>query len=96
MTKLPVVYILSNKRNGTLYTGMTSNLVKRIWEHRNNLVEGFTNTYNTHFLVYFELHDDISQAILRENQIKKWRRVWKLKMIERMNPDWTDLYDSIL
>jgi len=96
MTRQPAVYVLTNKRNGALYTGVTSDLVRRIWEHRHHLVEGFTSQYNVHKLIYFELHDDITQAIIREKQIKKWRRAWKLRMIEAMNPDWKDLYDSIL
>lgn len=89
------VYILASKRNGTLYIGVTSNLVKRIWEHKNDLAEGFTQKYNIHFLVYFEQHQYIDQAILREKQLKKWRRKWKLELIEKDNPEWRDLYNEI-
>jgi putative endonuclease len=89
------VYILCSKRNGTLYTGVTSDLVKRIWEHKNNLVDGFTKKYNVHRLVWYEMHESAESAITREKQIKKWKRAWKLKLIEQFNPDWTDLYESI-
>ncbi len=94
--KQPAVYILSSKRNGTLYVGVTTNLVQRIWQHKNNLVEGFTQKYHIHQLVYYELHQDISQAILREKQIKKWNRQWKLELIEAMNPQWGDLWGQII
>ena len=90
------VYILTNKRNGTLYTGVTSDLVKRIYQHKNDLAEGFTKKYQTHLLVYFEKHNDIENAILREKQIKKWNREWKLRLIEEKNPKWNDLYQSIV
>ena len=90
--KIPTVYILASKRNGTLYTGVTSNLIKRIWEHKNEQVDGFTKRYAVHLLVYFEQHSEMSAAILREKQIKKWNRAWKLKLIETDNPDWEDLY----
>jgi putative endonuclease len=89
------VYILSSKRNGTLYTGVTSNLVKRIYEHKNDLVEGFTKKYHVHCLVWYELHESAESAITREKQIKKWKRGWKLRLIEQKNPDWDDLYESI-
>jgi len=91
MNKQPAVYILASKRNGTLYVGVTSDLVKRVWEHSNNVVEGFTSRYGVHFLVYFEMHDDMEQAILREKRIKKWNRDWKIELIEKQNPEWTDL-----
>jgi putative endonuclease len=94
--KQPAVYILTNKRNGTLYTGVTSDLRKRIWEHKNDLVDGFTGKYAVHQLVYFELHQDMTAAITREKQIKKWNRAWKLKLIEQGNPDWADLWPTIL
>lgn len=94
--KQAAVYILASKRNGTLYTGVTSDLRKRIWEHRNNLVDGFTKKYGVHRLVYFELHEDIQAAIAREKQIKKWNRAWKLKIIEQQNPSWTDLWQLIV
>ena len=96
MEKQPAVYILASDRRGTLYTGVTSDLIKRPWEHRNNLVEGFTKRYGVHSLVYFELHDDMVSAITREKQIKKWYRDWKIRLIEDMNPEWADLYDGIL
>ena len=90
------VYILTNKRNGTLYTGVTSDLVKRIYQHKNDLAEGFTKKYQTHLLVYFEKHNGIENAILREKQIKKWNRKWKLRLIEEKNPKWNDLYQDII
>lgn len=89
------VYILSSKRNGTLYTGVTSNLVKRVYEHKNSLVEGFTKKYNVHNLVWYETCESAENAIIREKQIKKWKRVWKLKLIEEDNPKWNDLYENI-
>jgi putative endonuclease len=94
--KQPAVYILASKRNGTLYTGVTSDLVQRIWQHKNNVVKGFTEKYGVHTLVYFELHDDMESAIVREKRLKKWNRAWKLRLIEEKNPDWNDLYPSIL
>lgn len=96
MAKQPAVYILSSKRNGTLYIGVTSNLVQRIWQHRNNQVESFSQRYNVHWLVYFELHQEMEQAILREKQIKKWNRRWKLRLIEKDNPEWADLWGQII
>jgi putative endonuclease len=89
------VYLLCNKRNGALYTGVTSDLVKRVYEHKNNLVDGFTRKYNVHCLVWYEIHESAESAITREKQIKKWKRAWKLKLIEQDNPQWTDLYESI-
>ncbi|MEW6455242.1 MAG: GIY-YIG nuclease family protein [Acidobacteriota bacterium] len=89
------VYILCNKRNGTLYTGITSDLVKRVYEHKNNLVNGFTKKYNVHRLVWYEIHETAETAILREKQIKKWERKWKLELIEKYNPEWNDLYENI-
>ena len=96
MDKQPCVYLLANKRNGTLYAGVTSNLVKRIWEHKSHLVEGFTKKYNVTLLVWYELHDSMESAIHKEKMIKNWKRVWKLKVIEEQNPAWDDLYDEIL
>lgn len=90
------IYILASKRNGTLYTGVTSNLVKRVWEHKNDLVKGFTQKYKVHILVYYESAIDINSAIQREKQLKKWKRNWKLELIEKNNPDWRDLYPSLL
>ena len=94
--KQPAVYILASKQNGTLYTGVTSDLPKRMWEHKNNLVEGFTKKYDVHLLIYFELHEDMTAAISREKQIKKWNRAWKIQLIEKSNPQWRDLYNEII
>jgi putative endonuclease len=94
MNKQFYVYILASKRNGTLYTGVTSNLIQRVWQHKHEVVKGFTNKYNVKILVYFEGHPNAESAIIREKQIKKWRRAWKLKLIEKKNPDWKDLYDT--
>ena len=96
MPKLPAVYILASRRNGTLYIGVTSNLQKRVWEYKNDLVEGFTKKYVVHRLVYYELHDDMVSAIRREKQMKKWNRAWKLELIERQNPGWKDLGEGII
>ena len=96
MNKQPTVFILANKRNGTLYVGVTSDLVQRIWEHKNSMVEGFTKHYNVHKLVWYELHESMESAIVREKRLKDWKRAWKLKLIESKNPDWQDLYDTIV
>ncbi len=96
MTKCPAVYILANKKNGTLYIGVTSDLVNRIWQHKNNFVEGFTKKYATHTLVFFENVEDMRSAIKREKQLKKWERQWKINLIEKQNPEWKDLYPSII
>ena len=96
MERLPCVYILASARNGTLYTGVTSNLPKRIWEHKNNVVEGFSNKYGVHILVWHEVHENMESAIQREKQIKKWNRQWKIRMIEEVNPHWRDLYPDLL
>ena len=90
------VYILASKKNGTLYIGLTRDLVKRCYEHKHDLVEGFTKKYQVHTLVYYETHDNAIEAIAREKQIKKWNRNWKIRLIEEMNPDWRDLYDEII
>ena len=95
MYKQPAVYILASRRNGTLYVGVTSDLVKRVWEHRNNVVGGFSKRYNVHILVYYELHDDMASAITREKQLKKWRRSWKMELIESANSSWKDLWPTI-
>lgn len=95
MFKQPAVYILASARNGTLYIGVTSDLVKRVWEHKNNFVEGFTKRYNIHHLVWYEIHENISSAIEREKALKEWKSAWKLNMIEKDNPNWNDLYESI-
>ena len=93
--KQPAVYILASKRNGTLYVGVTSDLVKRVGEHRDEIFEGFTKKHGIHRLVYFELFADMPSAIAREKAIKKWRRAWKLELIEKENPAWVDLWNSI-
>jgi putative endonuclease len=90
------VYIIANKKFGTLYTGVTNNLILRIYEHKKGLADGFTKKYRLHQLVYFEKHIDIKEAILREKIIKKWRREWKVNLIERDNPYWIDLYAEIV
>lgn len=89
------VYILASRRNGTLYIGITSDLLKRVYEHKQNLIDGFTKEYNVHALVYYEAHNNIEGAITREKQIKKWKRRWKMRLIEEMNPEWEDLYNQI-
>ena len=94
--KQPCVYMLASDRNGTLYVGVTSDLVKRVWQHKENLVEGFTKQYDVHLLVWYELHETMESAIAREKAIKKWNRAWKIKTIELMNPLWRDLYPEIL
>lgn len=94
--KQPAVYILASQRNGTLYIGVTSNLVQRVWQHKQDLVEGFTKKYSVHILVYFEQHEDMQSAITREKQLKKWNRAWKLSLIEKQNPQWLDLWQQII
>lgn len=94
--KQPAVYIMASRRNGTLYTGVTSDLVRRVWEHRNDLVEGFTKRYGVHCLVYFELGGEMIEAIQREKRLKKWNRSWKISLIEEMNPEWKDLWSTIV
>jgi len=88
--------MLCSRRNGTLYIGLTSDLIKRVYEHKNNLVAGFTKKYNVHSLVWYEVHDSAETAIQREKQIKKWERPWKLRLIEELNPQWKDLYNDLL
>ena len=90
------VYILANKKKGTLYIGVTNNLIKRIYEHKNNVIEGFTKKYAAHLSVYYLEYKDIEGAIIKEKQLKKWKREWKIKLIEQSNPDWDDLYGTIL
>jgi putative endonuclease len=90
------VSILASRRNGTLYTGFTGKLLDRIGNHKNDVIEGFTKRYGVHRLVWFEIHEDVHAAIHREKCIKKWRRAWKLQLIEGFNPDWDDLYDKLL
>lgn len=90
------VYILSSYKNGTLYVGVTDNLAQRVFQHKNDLVEGFTKKYGVHNLVYYEQHQDINEATLREKQIKKWKRYWKIKLINQFNPNWDDLYEKVI
>ena len=94
--KSPCVYILASRRNGTLYIGVTSDVVKRVWEHKGDFVEGFSKQYAVHLLVYFEFHERMEDAIPREKQVKKWNRAWKLRLIERVNPEWRDLYEDLV
>ena len=94
--KAPAVYILSNSTNSTLYIGVTSNLVQRIYQHKNHLADGFTKKYQINKLVYFEQYEDMETAIRREKSLKKWLRKWKNELIEKDNPNWNDLWDSIL
>ena len=94
--KLPCVYILASKRNGTLYVGVTSDIVRRIWQHKHDFVEGFTQRYGVHTLVWFEAHESMESAIGREKAIKEWKRVWKVELIENGNPTWRDLNDEIV
>lgn len=93
--KIYCVYILANKKRGTLYVGVTSNLQKRIWEHRNKLVKGFTEKYDCNRLVYFEQAEDVMSALNREKRLKRWRRDWKIELIEKNNLSWRDLYESL-
>ena len=95
MMRKPCVYILASRRNGTLYIGVTSNLLERVWQHKNDLVEGFTKRYGVHILVWYEAHDTMQGAIARERALKEWKRVWKLRLIEDANSKWEDLYDTL-
>ncbi len=96
MEKQYYTYILTNRKNGTLYIGVTNNLIKRIYEHKNNLVKGFTKKYNLHNLVHYENFNEINEAITREKRMKKWKRQWKIELIEKNNPTWEDLYSEII
>ena len=96
MEKQPCVYILASKLKGTLYTGVTSDLIKRVWEHKSNLVESFTSKYGVHTLVWYELHGTMESAIQREKAIKNWKRAWKIKTIEKLNSRWRDLYPDLI
>ncbi len=89
------VYIVASKKDGTIYVGVTNDLIRRIGEHKQSLIEGFSKKYATKYLVYFERHNDIEQAIIREKQIKKWNRSWKVELIQKENPHWKDLYEEI-
>ncbi len=95
MNKPGYVYMMASRRNGTIYLGVTSDLAARVYQHRNGVIEGFTKTYGCKLLVWYEVHDDLDNARLRELQMKKWNRQWKLSEIERMNPDWNDLFESL-
>ncbi len=95
MPKQYYVYIMAKARNSTFYTGITSDLRKRVWEHKNEIAEGFTKDHNIKMLVYYEVFDDPENAIQREKRLKKWNRPWKMRIIEEMNPDWNDLYEEI-
>jgi putative endonuclease len=92
MEKQPCVYIMTNRRRGTLYVGVTASLLHRAWQHRTGMVQGFTRKYNLHRLVYFEFHATFSDAILREKALKRWRRAWKIELVESKNPQWEDLF----
>jgi putative endonuclease len=94
--KQPAVCILASQRNGTLYVGVTSDLIQRAWQHKNDLMPGFTQKHGIHSLVYFEQHADMLAAIKREKQLKKWLRAWKLALIEKTNPDWRDLWEDVV
>jgi putative endonuclease len=96
MNKQPCVYMLSSQRNGTLYIGVTSDLIKRVYQHRNEMVEGFTKRYAVHDLVWYEVHEMMESAIQREKQLKKWSRTAKIRLIETNNPTWLDLWDQLV
>lgn len=93
--KQPCVYLLASHKRGTLYVGITSNLVQRTWTHKNHVVEGFTKTYGIACLVWYELHPTMLSAIQREKTLKKWKRAWKIRLVEETNPEWVDLYDQL-
>ncbi|HYE48846.1 MAG TPA: GIY-YIG nuclease family protein [Azospirillaceae bacterium] len=95
MEKRFFVYILASKRNGTLYVGVTSDLARRVWEHRTGAVPGFTSRYGVKMLVHYEVFDTAEYAIAREKRLKEWKRAWKIELIEKANPDWDDLYESL-
>ncbi len=90
------VYMLASRRNGTLYTGVTGDIVGRIWNHKNDVIESFTKRHGVHLLVWYEVHNDINAAIAREKQIKKWNRAWKIRLIEKENSGWNDLYEKLI
>jgi putative endonuclease len=96
MTKPGYVYLIASGQNGTLYLGVTSDLIQRVWQHRNGFGGAFSSQYGCRFLVWFEAHDDIQEARLRELRMKKWERAWKLRLIEEMNPQWRDLFEDIV
>jgi putative endonuclease len=92
----PCVYLLASQRNGTLYVGVTSAILKRVWEQKNDFVAGFTKQHGVHTLVWYEVHETMASAISRERAIKAWKRAWKLALIEAMNPEWSDLYETLI
>ena len=92
----PSVYIMSNQRNGTLYIGVTSDLIKRVWQHKNGVADGFTKKYGLHVLVWYQLNATMESAIAREKALKFWKRIAKLRIIEQMNPNWLDLYNEVV
>ena len=94
--KQPAVYVLATYKRGTLYVGVTSDLVKRVWQHKNDFADGFTKRYGVHSLVWYEMHETMESAIRREKAIKKWRRAWKIELIEKENPEWRDLWPSVV
>ncbi len=94
--RLPCVYILASRRNGTLYVGVTADLGQRVWQHKSDLTEGFTKRYGVHTLVWYEAHESMESAIRREKAIKEWKRAWKLELIEKENPKWRELYEDIV
>ena len=94
--KQPSVYLLTSRRNGTLYVGVTSDLIQRIWQHKNDLVDGFTKRYGVHTLVWYEVCPSMDAAMAREKAIKEWKRVWKIQLIESSNPEWRDLYEELV
>jgi len=96
MTKIYYVYILASKRNGTLYIGVTNDLERRLYEHRNNFIDGFTKIYRVHHLVYYESVNDINTALQREKQLKRWTRKWKIELVEKANPEWSDLAENFV
>jgi len=92
----PCFYIMASNRDGTLYIGVTSDLLTRAWQHKNDLVKGFTQKHQVHCLVWYEPHDNMESAIAREKSLKKWNKIWKLRLIEQMNPDWQDFYEQLI
>jgi putative endonuclease len=96
MAKQSYVYILASSKHGTIYIGVTADLIKRVYEHKNDLIDGFTKTHQVHRLVYYEIAEDIKEAIHRETCLKRWKRDWKIRLIEENNPDWSDLYPKLV
>ncbi len=96
MTKQPCVYLLASQRNGTLYVGVTSDLIDRVWQHKTDAISGFSKKYNVKLLVWYEQHETMESAIAREKAIKEWKRAWKIQLIESSNPLWLDLYQSLI